>query len=156
LATSDFHAGAFSAEFGDVLSGVYDVKLRAGNNEKFESVFGVGLLGTDLTLEGPFKKGYGGSYLVNYRYSTVSLIQDIGLVDNKAYDRSLGDTYQVILSASYKWNRLRATHEIFLNMDNVTNNKGKISEFYDESKPNSIGYLTQFGIFPNLMYRVYF
>ena len=82
LATSDFHTGAFSAEFGDVLSGVYDVKLRAGNNEKFESVFGFGLIGTDLTLEGPFKKGYGGSYLVNYRYSTVSLIQDIGLVDN--------------------------------------------------------------------------
>lgn len=82
LATSDFYTGAFSAEYGDVLSGVYDLKLRAGNNEKFESVFGFGLLGTDLTLEGPFKKGYGGSYLVNYRYSTPSLLQDVGLLDN--------------------------------------------------------------------------
>jgi hypothetical protein len=81
LATSDFYTGAFPAEFGDALSGVYDVKLRAGNNEKFESVFGFGLIGTDLTLEGPFKKGYGGSFLVNYRYSTVSLISDVGLVD---------------------------------------------------------------------------
>ncbi|MEX2633631.1 MAG: TonB-dependent receptor, partial [Balneolales bacterium] len=61
-------------------SGIYDVKLRPGNNEKFESVFGFGLLGTDLTLEGPFKKGYGGSYLVNYRYSTITLIDEIGLV----------------------------------------------------------------------------
>lgn len=67
LSTSDFHTGAFSPEYGDVLSGVYDVNLRAGNNEKFESSFGLGLLGTDLMLEGPFKKGYGGSYLVNYR-----------------------------------------------------------------------------------------
>lgn len=81
LATSDFYTGAFSPEYGDVLSGVYDVKLRAGNNEKFEAIFGFGLLGTDLTLEGPFKKGYGGSFLINYRYSTISLVNDIGLAD---------------------------------------------------------------------------
>lgn len=80
LSTSDFYTGAFSAEYGDVLSGVYDVKMRAGNNEKREATFGFGLLGTDLTLEGPFKKGYGGSYLVNYRYSTISIISDLGLV----------------------------------------------------------------------------
>ncbi len=81
LATSDFYTGAFSAEYGDVLSGVYDIKLRAGNNEQFESTFGFGILGTDFTVEGPFKKGYAGSYLLNYRYSTVSLIRDLGLVD---------------------------------------------------------------------------
>lgn len=81
LATSDFYTGAFSPEYGDVLSGVYDVKLRAGNNEKFESTFGLGLMGTDLTFEGPFKKGYAGSYLVNYRYSTIALLSDLGLTD---------------------------------------------------------------------------
>lgn len=80
LATSDFHTGAFSAEFGNVLSGVYDIRMRAGNNEKFESVIGVGVLGIDLTLEGPFKKGYGGSYLVNYRYSTAGIADNLGLV----------------------------------------------------------------------------
>jgi len=79
LATSDFYTGAFSPEFGNVLSGVYDVKLRSGNNEKFESTFGFGILGTDFTIEGPFKKGYDGSYLLNYRYSTIALIQDVGL-----------------------------------------------------------------------------
>lgn len=81
LATSDFYSGAFSAEYGDVLSGVYDVKLRQGNNEKFESTFGLGVLGTELTFEGPFKKGYKGSFLVNYRYSTISLLSDLGLVE---------------------------------------------------------------------------
>jgi hypothetical protein len=81
LATSDFYTGAFAPEYGDVLSGVYDVKLRSGNNEKREAVFGFGLLGTDLTLEGPFKKGYGGSYLINYRYSTASMASDLGLID---------------------------------------------------------------------------
>lgn len=82
LATSDFYTGAFSAEYGDVLSGVYDVKLREGNNERFESTFGFGVIGTELTVEGPFKKGYKGSYLLNYRYSTVSLISNLGLFDD--------------------------------------------------------------------------
>lgn len=81
LAASDFHTGAFAPEFGDALSGVYDVRLRAGNNEKTEFVVGLGLLGTEMTMEGPFKKGYGGSFLVNYRYSTVGLVSDLGLVD---------------------------------------------------------------------------
>ncbi len=97
LATSDFYTGAFSPEYGDVLSGVYDIKLRPGNNEKFEAAFGIGLLGTDLTLEGPFKKGYGGSYLVNYRYSTVTLINDLGLVDVDGVLKFQDMTFKIVL-----------------------------------------------------------
>ncbi|MFK8009099.1 MAG: carboxypeptidase-like regulatory domain-containing protein [Saprospiraceae bacterium] len=97
LATSDFYTGAFSPEFGDVLSGVYDVKLRAGNNEKFESVFGFGLLGTDLTFEGPFKKGYGGSFLVNYRYSTASIASDLGLIDISGIPKFQDAAFKVVL-----------------------------------------------------------
>lgn len=81
LATSDFYTGAFNPEYGDVLSGVYDVKLRNGNNETRETILGLGLIGTDLTMEGPFKKGYKGSYLVNYRYSTTDLFNKAGLLD---------------------------------------------------------------------------
>ncbi|HMG16250.1 MAG TPA: hypothetical protein VK590_12420, partial [Saprospiraceae bacterium] len=80
LATSDFSTGAFSPEYGNVLSGVYDVKLRSGNNQKYETSLGVGIQGTDLTLEGPLKKGYGGSFLVNYRYSTISLLSKLGVI----------------------------------------------------------------------------
>ncbi|MCF8279423.1 MAG: TonB-dependent receptor [Bacteroidales bacterium] len=80
LAASDFYTGAFSPEYGDVLSGVYDVRLRTGNNEKMEAVAGIGLLGTELTLEGPLKQGYGGSFLVNYRYSTAGLLSQLGLL----------------------------------------------------------------------------
>jgi len=81
LATSDFYTGAYSPEYGDVLSGVYDVKLRAGNNEKFEAMAGVGIMGTDFTVEGPFKKGYSGSYIVNYRFSNIALLQASKIID---------------------------------------------------------------------------
>jgi hypothetical protein len=97
LATSDFYTGAFSAEYGDVLSCVYDVKLRSGNNEKFEATGGIGLMGTELTLEGPFKKGYAGSYLFNYRYSTISLIKDLGLVDVPGGVNYQDATFKVVL-----------------------------------------------------------
>ena len=97
LSTSDFYTGAFSPEYGDVLSGVYDVKLRAGNNEQLEAVFGFGLLGTDLTLEGPFKKGYGGSFLVNYRYSTATIASDLGLIDVSGIPKFQDAAFKIVL-----------------------------------------------------------
>ncbi|MGB0807297.1 MAG: TonB-dependent receptor, partial [Salibacteraceae bacterium] len=97
LATSDFYTGAFSPEYGDVLSGVYDVKLRSGNNEKLEAIFGLGVMGTDLTLEGPLKKGYGGSFLVNYRYSTISLVNELGLVDISGTPKFQDATFKLSL-----------------------------------------------------------
>lgn len=81
LATSDFYTGAFAPEYGDALSGVYDLKLRSGNNRKYESIIGVGILGTELTLEGPFSKKYDGSFLANYRYSSLGLITQTGIID---------------------------------------------------------------------------
>jgi len=79
LGNSDFTTGAFAAEYGNALSGVFDLKLRKGNNEKRENTFQLGILGADISTEGPFKKGYGGSYLINYRYSTLSILGKIGV-----------------------------------------------------------------------------
>jgi hypothetical protein len=81
LSNSDFFSGAFAPEYGNALSGVFDVKMRQGNNEKREYTFQAGALGLEATLEGPFKKGYRGSYMVNYRYSTLSLMDKAGILD---------------------------------------------------------------------------
>lgn len=97
LATSDFYTGAFSPEYGNVLSSVMDVKLRSGNNEKFEATCGIGLMGTDITLEGPFRKGYAGSYLINYRYSTISLLNTIGIIDIPGVVNYQDATFKVVL-----------------------------------------------------------
>lgn len=81
LSNSEFYTGAFAPEFGNALSGVFDMKLRKGNNEKREYSFSLGALGTEATIEGPFTKGGRASYLVNYRYSTLTLLNNLGLVD---------------------------------------------------------------------------
>jgi hypothetical protein len=77
LAKSDFFTGAFPAAYGNALSGVFDINLRIGNTEKREYAFQFGVLGTDLTIEGPFTKNYKGSYLLNYRFSTLTLLNQI-------------------------------------------------------------------------------
>jgi len=80
LANSDFIISAFPAEYGNAISGVYDLKLRRGNFEVREYAIQLGILGVQLAIEGPFKKGSQASYLVNYRYSTFSLLnKTIGL-----------------------------------------------------------------------------
>ncbi len=77
LGTSDFYTGAFPAEMGNALSGVFDMKFRNGNTEKREHTFQLSTLGTELASEGPFKKGGKSSYLLNYRYSTLALLDNI-------------------------------------------------------------------------------
>ncbi|KAA9340662.1 TonB-dependent receptor [Adhaeribacter soli] len=79
LDNSDFYTGAFPAEYGNALSGIFDMKLRKGNNEKREYAFQAGVLGVDFAAEGPFKEGGKGSYLANYRYSTLAILNKIGV-----------------------------------------------------------------------------
>ncbi len=79
LDNSDFFTGAFPAEYGNALSGIFDMKLRQGNNEKREYAFQAGILGVDFAAEGPFKKNYKGSYLANYRYSTLAILDKINV-----------------------------------------------------------------------------
>lgn len=80
LSNSDFITGAFAAEYGNALSGVFDLKLRKGNDEKREYALQAGVLGLNVAAEGPFSNKYKGSYLVNYRYSTLTLLNKIGVL----------------------------------------------------------------------------
>lgn len=79
LANSEFYTGAFPAEYGNALSGVFDIRLRNGNNEKHEFTFQSGFLGFDFAAEGPFKKNKPQSYLANYRYSAFNLLDKLGV-----------------------------------------------------------------------------
>ncbi len=81
LATSDFLTAAFPAEFGNAYSGVMDLYLRKGNDEKYEYAFQLGLVGTEMSVEGPLCRKAGSSFLVNYRYSTFGLLSRMKMVD---------------------------------------------------------------------------
>ncbi len=84
LDKSDFSAGAFAANYGNAISGVFDIHFRNGNKEKQEYTARAGMLGLDFSAEGPLNKGQS-SYLFNYRYSTLGILDafDIHLVDER-------------------------------------------------------------------------
>lgn len=74
---SDFLTGAFPAEFGNSVAGVFDLKFRNGNNEKHEYSAQLGFLGTELAAEGPLSKEKKSSFLFAYRYSTLKLFESL-------------------------------------------------------------------------------
>lgn len=79
LGNSDFFTGAFPAEYGNAVSGVFDMKLRNGSNQRNENTFQVGIMGIDFASEGPLSKKHKASYIFNYRYSTTGLLNvDLG------------------------------------------------------------------------------
>lgn len=73
IGNSDFYNGAFPSEYSNALSGIFDMQIRNGNNQKYEHTFQLGILGIDLASEGPISRKYGSSYIFNYRFSTTSL-----------------------------------------------------------------------------------
>lgn len=81
LANSDFLTGAMPAEFGNALSGAFDMKMRVGNNTKYEHAIQVGTLGVDFASEGPLGKGSKASYLVNYRYSFLEIAKKLHAIN---------------------------------------------------------------------------
>jgi len=81
LANSEFYTGAFAPEYGNALSGIFDLRLRKGNSDSYEHSFSLGVLGTDVTTEGPFSRAGKSSYLINYRYSTLALLSGLGVLD---------------------------------------------------------------------------
>lgn len=73
IGNSDFYNGAFPSEYSNALSGIFDMQIRNGNNQKYEHTFQLGILGIDLASEGPISRKHGSSYIFNYRFSTTSL-----------------------------------------------------------------------------------
>lgn len=69
--------GAYSPGLGDVNGGIMDMHLREGNTRRPEHTVQAGLTGLDVATEGPVPGG--GSYLVNYRYSTVGILGLLGI-----------------------------------------------------------------------------
>lgn len=79
LANSDFFTGAFPAEYGNSIAGVFDIKLRNGNAEKREYSTQLGFLGWNGMTEGPIHKKSKASYLFSYRYSTLALFSKLNI-----------------------------------------------------------------------------
>jgi hypothetical protein len=79
LDNSDFFMSAFPAEYGNSTSGIFDLRVRSGNNLNHEFTGQFGFLGTEVLFEGPLSKKTKASYLVMGRYSTLTLMDKAGI-----------------------------------------------------------------------------
>lgn len=79
LDRSDFLTGAWPANYGNALSGIFDISLRSGNPSVFERAMQIGIMGVDFSSEGPLGITEGASYLFDYRYSTLAIFDAIGM-----------------------------------------------------------------------------
>jgi hypothetical protein len=79
LTNSDFLTGAFPAEYGNAIAGIFDLKMRNGNSEKREYWVQMGYGGLEFGTEGPLSRKQGSSYVAAYRYSFVDVIEKLGI-----------------------------------------------------------------------------
>jgi hypothetical protein len=77
----DFFTGAFPAEFGNAISGVMDLNLRKGNSDKHEYAFQTGMIGAEISAEGPFSEKSDASFLFNARYTNFKMLSDLNIID---------------------------------------------------------------------------
>ncbi|MCY4554056.1 MAG: TonB-dependent receptor [Candidatus Poribacteria bacterium] len=116
--------GGFPAEYGEKMSGVFDLKTRSPNTEQFAANFGVDLINATATLEGPLSEK--GGWLLSARRGYIDLI--LALMDiDEDYKPQYADvygkfTYQVTqvdtvtLNGLYGWDKNR------IRLDDVDNN----------------------------------
>lgn len=79
LENSSLLTGALPPGYGDAFGGIMDIYWRRGNAQKHELTAQASLLGLDFAAEGPLDRKNKHSYLVNYRYSTVGLLGQLGI-----------------------------------------------------------------------------
>ena len=151
LANSDFMTGAFTAEYGNALSGVFDLNLRSGNKDKYEFTGQIGFNGFEAAIEGPVKIGKlirNGSFLVDYRYSTLDLMSKMGLnmgtgtAIPKYQDLSLIVDLPTTKAGRFKLIGLIGKSFIQL---------GRSFEINESTTHNQIGYATDFGANLNIV-----
>ena len=110
LSRSDFSTGAMPAEYGNAISGAFDVHFRQGDDERREYRVKAGLLGLDFATEGPIRRGQS-SYLINYRYSTLGLLNQFGF--NLVGERVSNDFQDLSFNLVFKSKNNRRIATVF-------------------------------------------
>lgn len=134
LANSDFFTGAFPAEYGNALSGVFDLNLRSGNNQLHEFTGQIGFNGFELMSEGPFSKNYKGSYMASFRYSVLEVMDMIGF---SAAGGAVPEYHDFTFKTDFPTKK--AGHFSFFGLGGRSNIDLIGGEVEDEQKYNTIG-----------------
>lgn len=79
LSSSQFLYSDFGAEYGNSVGGIFDMRLKNGNQQNRQYTAQASLIGFDLETDGPFREGGKMTYSANYRYSFTGLLTNFGV-----------------------------------------------------------------------------
>lgn len=80
LRNSDFLTSAFPSEYGNALSGVFDIGFRSGNKDNYEATVQLAAFsGLEALVEGPLNSNKNSSFVVSFRNSFVGLAESLGI-----------------------------------------------------------------------------
>ncbi len=77
--------GGFPANYGGRLSSILDISMKEGNDKQFVTSGGIGLVSSNLTVEGPLKKEVG-SFIVSGRRTYLDILAKPFLKQNAGYN----------------------------------------------------------------------
>lgn len=143
LGRSHLLSGGMQAQYGNALGGIMDLRLRQGTSERRAYTAQAGLVGIDLSTEGPFRTGGKASYLVNYRYSTLGLLSGLGV--------ALGDeaiTFQDLAFSVFAPLGDRSELKLFAMGGNSSNrfNRKDSTEWEVDKDDRNIDYTARVGV----------
>ncbi len=124
--------GGFPAYYGGRLSSTLDISMREGNRQRREVQGGIGLLSTQLTVEGPLKKDRA-SFIVSGRRSYIDLLVRPFL--KKSQNKNLYYFYDLNAKLNYQFSsKDRVYFSLFMGRDDA-----------EYVAPNALGYGVRFG-----------
>ena len=129
---SDLLMGGFPAEYGQKMSGIFDISTKTPNTEKVSANFGIDLINATAMVEGPITER--GGWLLSARRGYVDLILALMDIDEK-YKPQYADVYgklvyqltdadTLTLNSLYGWDKNR------IRIEDVDNN---LDSLYDNS-----------------------
>ena len=132
IQNTDLLIGGFPAEYGEKMSGVFDITTRTPNTKQFSANFGVDLINATATLEGPLTEN--GGWLLSVRRGYIDLILMLMDIDEN-YNPQYADvysklTYQITSSDTLTFNGLYGWDKNRIRVDDVDNN---LDSRYDNS-----------------------
>ena len=113
LKDATLYKGGIPSKYGGRLSSVLDIRMREGNNKKFTTTGGVGLLSSRITLEAPIGKLHedvaNGSFLLSARRSYADIF--LPLSSDTTINRNKLYFYDLNFRSNY---RLSSKDRVFL------------------------------------------
>jgi len=145
LKNSDFMTSAFPSEYGNALSGVFDIGFRKGNRDEFEVTLQMGAItGFEGMVEGPLKGSQGGSFLVAVRKSSVGIAQSLGAeIGTNAVPNYQDISFNIDLGKSklgrFSFFGIGGLSDIFFDRDEVDGNDLFSADDEDASADSKFG-----------------